>query len=192
MGAAISRFALQAEGSEGSSHTSRGISLLNGHQDHSKYEMLHHLGKDAETDQVHKSLVGGKARAIWRGRIRIERQATGASASSLNRVILLEDGARCVAVPTLEIIPEDIKKATHGAAIRDFDTEPLFYMMSRGLPILEAKRLLMLAFVDDVVSPLNDRGLAERVRTKVLSMVPQSEEGEIARHHMFRGGDGGG
>lgn len=133
------------------------------------------------------------ARAIWRGRIRIERQATGASASSLNRVILLEDGARCVAVPTLEIIPEDIKKvrelrvqryglttkeilrermqtncntldsafivfvfccrqATHGAAIRDFDTEPLFYMMSRGLPVLEAKRLLMLVRAENTSS----------------------------------------
>lgn len=50
----------QVEGSEGSSHISRGLSLVNGDQDHSKYEMLHHLGKDAETDQVHKSLVGGK------------------------------------------------------------------------------------------------------------------------------------
>ncbi|KAL8438012.1 hypothetical protein Efla_003552 [Eimeria flavescens] len=191
MGAALSRFAMQVEGAEGSSHVSRGVSLLHGDQDHSKYEMLHHLDRDAETDQVHKSLVAGKARAIWKGRIRVEREATGTSASSLNRVILLEDGARCVAVPTLEIIPEEIKKATHGAAIRDFDTEPLFYMMSRGLPVLEAKRLLMLAFVDDVVGPLNDTGLTTRVRSKVLSMVPKNEKGGITRHHMFRGGDAG-
>ncbi|CDJ67552.1 sufB/sufD domain-containing protein, putative, partial [Eimeria necatrix] len=192
LGAALSRFALQVEGSEGSSHVSRGISLLNKDQDHSKFEMLHHIAPDAETDQVHKSLVAGKARAIWRGRIRIERQGTGASASSLNRVILLEDGARCVAVPTLEIVPEDIKKATHGAAIRDFDTEPLFYMMSRGLPIDKAKRLLMLAFVDDVVSPVNDEKLAARVRRKVEGLLPKSSSGQIHRHHMFRGGDGGG
>ncbi|OEH75616.1 sufb sufd domain-containing protein [Cyclospora cayetanensis] len=192
VGAAVSRFALQVEGSEASSHISRGISLLNNDQDHAKFEMLHHIEKDAETDQVHKSLVAGKARAIWRGRIRIERKATGASASSLNRVILLEDGARCVAVPTLEIIPEDIKKATHGAAIRDFDTEPLFYMMSRGLPALESKRLLMLAFVDDVVGPLRDKGLSKRVRQKVLNLLPQDQAARISRHHMFRGGDGGG
>ncbi|KAL8446865.1 hypothetical protein Emed_004744 [Eimeria media] len=154
LGAALSRFALQVEGAEGSSHVSRGISLLHGKQDHSKYEMLHHLAKDAETDQVHKSLVGGN-------------------------------------VPTLEIIPEEIKKATHGAAIRDFDTEPLFYMMSRGLPVLEAKKLLMLAFVDDVVSPLKDEGLARRVKKKVLSMLPKHARNEIRRHHMFRGGDAG-
>ena len=50
----------QVEGAQKSTHVSRGISLLNGDQDHSKFEMLHHLDKDAETDQLHKSLVGGK------------------------------------------------------------------------------------------------------------------------------------
>lgn len=46
--------------------------------------------------------------------------------------------------------------------------------------------------MDDVLSPLNDSGLSARVREKVLGMVPHSEDGHIARHHMFRGGDGGG
>ncbi|KAL8431301.1 hypothetical protein ACSSS7_005386 [Eimeria intestinalis] len=75
LGAALSRFALQVvrplgdiqvEGAEGSSHVSRGVSLLHGEQDHSKYEMLHHLAKDAETDQVHKSLVAGNGLSLAR------------------------------------------------------------------------------------------------------------------------------
>ena len=46
--------------------------------------------------------------------------------------------------------------------------------------------------MDDVISPLNDKKLAERVRQKVLSLLPKEGGGEIQRHHMFRGGDGGG
>lgn len=47
------------------------------------------------------------------------------------------------------------------------------------------------AFAADVINPLNDRGLARRVKEKVMQMAPQEEEAEIRRHHMFRGGDGG-
>ncbi|CDJ57387.1 sufB/sufD domain-containing protein, putative [Eimeria maxima] len=193
LGAAFSRFALQVEGAEGSTHISRGLSVLHGKQRHAKFEMFHHLQPDAVTDQVHRSLVAGNGRAVWRGRIRIERDGIGADASSLNRVILLEDGATCVAVPTLEIIPEDIKKATHGAAIRDFDTEPLFYMRSRGIPTDKAKRLLMLAFADDVVKPTEDPRLAARVQEKVEQLLPKGGAAaeDLQRHHMFRGGDGG-
>lgn len=51
---------------------------------------------------------------------------------------------------------------------------------------------LLQAFVDDVVSPVNDEKLAARVRQKVEGLLPKSSSGQIHRHHMFRGGDGGG
>lgn len=55
---------LQVEGAEGSSHISRGLSLLHKEQRHSKFEMFHHLEPNATTDQVHKSLVAGKGAAL--------------------------------------------------------------------------------------------------------------------------------
>ncbi|PFH37402.1 sufB/sufD domain-containing protein [Besnoitia besnoiti] len=152
LGAQAGRFNLQVEGAESSRHVSLGLAVLNRQQEHGKYEMFHHLKPRAETSQVMKSLIGGKARAVWRGRIRIERDGVGAAAESLNRVVLLDEGSRCVAIPTLEIIPDDVVKANHGAMIRDLDTEPLFFLMSRGIDELEARKMLMKASSD--LSPL--------------------------------------
>ncbi|KEP67024.1 UNVERIFIED_CONTAM: sufB/sufD domain-containing protein [Hammondia hammondi] len=188
LGAQAGRFNLQIEGAESSRHTSLGLAVLNGHQEHGKYEMFHHLKPRGETSQIMKSLVGGKARAVWRGRIRIERDGTGTAAESLNRVVLLDEGSRCVAIPTLEIIPDDVVKANHGAMIRDLDIEPLFFLMSRGMDELEARKMLMKAYADDVISPIGDENLRERVFRKILSMAPKKKK-KLKRHHMFKGGE---
>ncbi|KFG64037.1 sufB/sufD domain-containing protein, partial [Toxoplasma gondii TgCatPRC2] len=176
------------EGAESSRHTSLGLAVLNGHQEHGKYEMFHHLKPRGETTQIMKSLVGGKARAVWRGRIRIERDGIGTAAESLNRVVLLDEGSRCVAIPTLEIIPDDVVKANHGAMIRDLDIEPLFFLMSRGMDELEARKMLMKAYADDVISPIGDENLRERVFKKIFSMAPKKKK-KLKRHHMFKGGE---
>ncbi|CBZ53633.1 putative sufB/sufD domain-containing protein [Neospora caninum Liverpool] len=188
LGAHAARFNLQVEGAESSHHTSLGLAVLNGRQEHGKYEMFHHLKPRGETSQTMKSLIGGKARAVWRGRIRIEREGTGTSAESLNRVVLLDDGSRCVAIPTLEIIPDDVVKANHGAMIRDLDVEPLFFLMSRGIDELEARKMLMKAYAEDVISPVQDENLRQRVFKKILSMAPKKKK-KLIRHHMFKGGE---
>ncbi|ESS35997.1 sufB/sufD domain-containing protein [Toxoplasma gondii VEG] len=188
LGAQAGRFNLQIEGAESSRHTSLGLAVLNGHQEHGKYEMFHHLKPRGETTQIMKSLVGGKARAVWRGRIRIERDGIGTAAESLNRVVLLDEGSRCVAIPTLEIIPDDVVKANHGAMIRDLDIEPLFFLMSRGMDELEARKMLMKAYADDVISPIGDENLRERVFKKIFSMAPKKKK-KLKRHHMFKGGE---
>ncbi|PHJ15999.1 sufb sufd domain-containing protein, partial [Cystoisospora suis] len=188
LGSQASRVNLQIEGEESSRHHSFGLSILHGIQEHSKYEMFHHLKPHAETTQVMKSLIANNARSVWRGRIRIERDGIGASAESLNRVILLDEGSKCIAVPTLEIIPDDVIKANHGAMIRDLDVEPLFFLMARGIDELVARKLLMKAYADDVVKPIRDVNLEERVYRKILSMAPKKRK-KLQRHHMFKGGE---
>lgn len=66
------------------------------------------------------------ARSVWRGRIRIEREGVGASAESLDRVILLDEGAKCIAIPTLEIIPDDVIKVSHASLCPSIFPLPLF------------------------------------------------------------------
>ncbi len=73
-----------------------------------------------------------RGEAIFKGRIRIPKHAQMSDANQLCRSLMLGDSARVVAMPTLEIIADDVS-CSHGAAIADLDENSMFYLASRGI-----------------------------------------------------------
>ena len=72
----------------------------------------------------------------------------------LNRNLLLTDGARADSVPNLEIETGEVAGAGHASATGRFDDLQLFYLMSRGIPAQEARRLVVRGFFADVIARL--------------------------------------
>ena len=119
------------------------------------------------------ALQGRGARAAWVGDVLIQAEATGTDTYELNRNLLLTEGARADSVPNLEIETGEIVGAGHASATGRFDDAQLFYLMSRGIPSAEARRLVVHGFFAELISEI---GVPE-VEAQLLATL----EGELAR-----------
>ena len=113
------------------------------------------------------ALQGNKAHTVWIGDVLIRVVAEGTDTYELNRNLLLTDGARADSVPNLEIETGEIEGAGHASASGRFDDEQLFYLQARGISEDEARRLVVLGFLVDILQRTKIDELVERL-TKVL------------------------
>jgi Fe-S cluster assembly protein SufD len=113
------------------------------------------------------ALNGNSARTVWIGDVFIKAAAQGTDTYELNRNLLLSDGARADSVPNLEIETGDIVGAGHASTTGRFDDEQLFYLMSRGIPSEEARRLVIRGFFSEIVSKLNIDEVEERIMARI-------------------------
>ena len=100
------------------------------------------------------ALQGDSARTVWVGDVLIRAAAEGTDTYELNRNLLLSDGARADSIPNLEIETGEIAGAGHASATGRFDDLQLFYLMARGIPETEARRLVVRGFFAALVSKI--------------------------------------
>jgi len=120
------------------------------------------------------ALNGDSARTVWIGDVFIRAAAQGTDTYELNRNLLLSHGARADSVPNLEIETGDIVGAGHASTTGRFDDEQLFYLMSRGIPSEQARRLVIRGFFSEIVSKLHLEEVEERIMNRIdneLAMV---------------------
>jgi Fe-S cluster assembly protein SufD len=116
--------------------------------------------------EVYKGILGGRARAVFNGKIVVRPDAQKTDAKQTNRALLLTDDAQINTKPQLEIFADDVK-CTHGAAIGQLDEDAMFYLRARGIDDWSARVMLIHAFAGDVL----DRISAEPVRTAAMKAV---------------------
>ncbi|MER5455958.1 Fe-S cluster assembly protein SufD [Micromonospora sp. NPDC002389] len=109
------------------------------------------------------ALQGESARTVWVGDVLIRAEATGTDTYEINRNLLLSDGARADSVPNLEIETGEIAGAGHASATGRFDDEQLFYLMARGIPEAEARRLVVRGFFAELLNKIPVEELRERL-----------------------------
>jgi Fe-S cluster assembly protein SufD len=119
------------------------------------------------------ALQGDGARTVWIGDVLIRAAATGTDTYEENRNLLLSEKARADSVPNLEIETGEVTGAGHASTTGRFDDEQLFYLMARGIPEDEARRLVVRGFFAEIVDRI---GVAE-VRDRLLGAV----ESELAQ-----------
>lgn len=90
-------------------------------------------------------------RTAWIGDVLIRSEALGTDTYETNRNLVLSEGARADAIPNLEIETGEIVGAGHAATVGRFDDEQLFYLMSRGIPEVEARKLIIRGFFLEVI-----------------------------------------
>lgn len=132
---------------------------------------IEHLSPCTYSSQLAKGVVGGDARGVFQGKIHIAPDAVKTEGTQLHKALLLSDAAEVDVKPELEIFADDVK-CSHGAASGELDEQQLFYMRSRGIGLEEARQILIDAYLEDVVSKVEN----EQIRTWMKSFVRQSEE----------------
>ncbi|EFL31323.1 FeS assembly protein SufD [Streptomyces viridochromogenes DSM 40736] len=136
------------------------------HQEHRL--LVDHNVPHCKSNVVYKgALQGDDAHAVWIGDVLIEAAAEGTDTYEMNRNLVLTDGARVDSVPNLEIETGEIVGAGHASATGRFDDEQLFYLMARGIPEYEARRLVVRGFFAELVQQIGLPDIEERLIAKI-------------------------
>jgi Fe-S cluster assembly protein SufD len=113
------------------------------------------------------ALQGEGAHTVWVGDVLIQVQATGTDTYEINRNLVLTDGARADSVPNLEIETGEVAGAGHASATGRFDDEQLFYLMARGIPEAEARKLVVRGFFAELINKIPVEELRERLGASI-------------------------
>ncbi|MEV3991686.1 Fe-S cluster assembly protein SufD [Streptomyces sp. NPDC049837] len=143
------------------------------HQEHRL--LVDHNTPHCKSNVAYKgALQGDDAHAVWIGDVLIEAKAEGTDTYEMNRNLVLTDGARVDSVPNLEIETGEIVGAGHASATGRFDDEQLFYLMARGIPETEARRLVVRGFFAELVQQIGLPDVEERLIAKIEAELEAS------------------
>jgi Fe-S cluster assembly protein SufD len=120
------------------------------------------------------ALQGEGAHTVWVGDVLIRAEATGTDTYEINRNLVLSDGARADSVPNLEIETGEVVGAGHASATGRFDDEQLFYLMSRGIPETEARKLVVRGFFAELLGKIPVPELHDRLNTTLEERLSES------------------
>jgi Fe-S cluster assembly protein SufD len=135
-----------------------------------KHEAGHTTG-----DTVWKGALTGDSRASYEGLIEIVPDAQETHTYLQTHSMLLSPKAKADAIPSL-IVKTDNVSASHGGTVGELDEEQIFYMMTRGVPRLEAVRVLVEGYFEEVVQRLEDPGLQALVRRRIAEKLEGAQD----------------
>ena len=120
------------------------------------------------------ALQGASAHTVWVGDVLIRAAATGTDTYEINRNLVLSDGARADSIPNLEIETGEVIGAGHASATGRFDDEQLFYLMSRGIPEAEARKLVVRGFFAELINKIPVEELRHRLGDVIESRLAEA------------------
>jgi Fe-S cluster assembly protein SufD len=147
-----------------------GAYYLNG-SEHIDYDTTQeHAAPNTSSDLAFKGVLDDRARAVWRGVIRVDKGAQKTDAYQENRNLLLSTDAQATPIPGLEIEANDVR-CTHGATVGQVDSAQLFYLMARGLDRAGAQRMIVRGFFEPVLERIGSVQARERLAAALESRI---------------------
>ena len=142
------------------------ISVARDTQEFDQRTLQDHQKPDTTSDLLYKNALHDQSRTIFSGLIKVEPGAHRTDAYQKVRNLLLSDEAEANSMPGLEILADDVR-CTHGATSGQVEPEELFYLKSRGIDDLAAKRLIARGFLNEVVDRLSGDQLSEYLHQQI-------------------------
>lgn len=139
-----------------------GLSLARGEQQIDLSTHVVHAVGGGYSEQLIKNVLADSARVSFYGELKVLADAQKTEAYQTNRNVLLSPDARIATRPQLEIYADDVK-CSHGATTGQLDEQALFYMRQRGVSLSDARRMLLEAFLEEVLLTLPDEALREQI-----------------------------
>jgi Fe-S cluster assembly protein SufD len=170
MGATLSRTEVQSALNTGSSSEMLAIYFADKDQHFDHLTLQHHQKPRAYSDLLFKGVLTDKARAVFSGLIKVELNAQKTDAYQKNRTLLLSDEARSDSVPQLEINANDVR-CSHGSTTGPVDQQELFYLRSRGITKPVAEKMLVTAFLEDVLNRVPLKNVVKYLENVIADKV---------------------
>jgi Fe-S cluster assembly protein SufD len=140
-----------------------GLYLADGRRHVDHHTRIAHARSRCSSREFYKGILAGAGRAVFNGKVIVQRDAQQSDASQTNRNLLLSDQAEIDTKPQLEIWADDVK-CSHAATAGQLDAEQIFYLRSRGIAEALARDILTDAFAGEIVDRIELAPLRERVR----------------------------
>jgi len=161
---------------EGSDAELLGVYFADAHQHLEQRVYVHHDAPHSRSRVTYKGALNGDgARTVWVGDVLIGPKATGTDTYEQNRNLVLSEGTRADSIPNLEIETGDIVGAGHASATGRFDDEHLFYLQARGIPEDEARRLVVLGFLSEIVQRIGEPELEARLLEALVAELEKAK-----------------
>jgi Fe-S cluster assembly protein SufD len=159
----FSNIDLLGEGAEG---RMSGFYFADGQQHLDHDTQQNHFAANTTSDLLYKGALIEQSRSVWQGMIYVGPGAQKSDGYQANRNLVLSKQARADSIPGLEIMADDVR-CTHGATVSQLEEEPIYYLMTRGLPRHDAERLV----IDGFFAQIMDRIPFEGVRKRFQDMI---------------------
>ena len=159
----------------GSDATLNGLYLADGSRLVDNHTFIDHAQPHCGSHEVYKGVLGGKARAVFNGKILVRPDAQKTDAKQTNKTLLLSDDAQINTKPQLQIFANDVK-CTHGATVGQLSADALFYLQSRGIDRRTGQQMLVRAFAADITSRVRIESLREQLDIVLLEALQGSSE----------------
>ena len=151
-GAALSRSRMDIDLlGNGSEFSLDGIYFGEETQIHDNRVFVNHLGKNTSSNMITKGVLGDQSSSIFTGTIHIAEGAEKTESHQENRNILLSEEATAQSVPNLEILCDDVI-CSHGSSVGPIEENIYHYVMSRGIKKVDADKLLIKGFFNEVIN----------------------------------------
>ena len=139
-----------------------GMTIASGEQHVDSHTFISHNAPRCHSNEMFKYVLNDKAVGAFAGKILVKPNCPRVEAYQGNRNLCGAPTAKMYTKPQLEIYTDDVM-CSHGSAVGQLDEDALFYMRTRGIGIDEARRLLMQAFVADVIDGVRMDVLKDRL-----------------------------
>lgn len=146
-----------------------GVYLASGKQHFDNHTYVDHIAPNCNSSENYKGIIDDKATAVFNGKVMVQPDAQKINAFQSNQNILLSDDATINSKPELEIYADDVL-CSHGSTTGQLDEEALFYLKTRGVSEISAKKMLIRAFVFDVLDEIK----LDSFRTHVEELVDEN------------------
>jgi len=151
-----------------------GAALGDGDFHHDDTVFVTHAAERCESRQVFKKVLKNGAVGVFQGKILVKQGAQKTDGYQISQSLLLDGDSQFLAKPELEIYADDVK-CSHGSTSGAIDDTALFYLRSRGVPLRAAQSLLVLAFLAEAISEIENEDIAEDIRARLQGWLERHE-----------------
>ena len=153
-----------------------GAFLVDGKRHCDNTTIITHAVPDTTSHQAFRGVLAGAAQAAYQGCVKVRPDAQHTDAHQMSRALLLSETARIATKPELEIFADDVK-CSHGATAGELDAQALFFLRARGIPLAEARAMLIEAFLQEPLEAIADAPL-RRLASAAITAWLATQSGE--------------
>jgi Fe-S cluster assembly protein SufD len=132
--------------------------------------VVDHAVPGCESRELFKGVLADKARGIFQGKVIVRPDAQKTDGKQMAQVLMLSEDAEFDSKPELEIYADDVV-CGHGSTAAELDSDLLFYLRARGIPLEEARRMLIESFVGEALDKVEDEQLREALTAMTLGRL---------------------
>ncbi len=159
---------------EGANSQVNGVMFTEARQHIAYHTLQHHIAPNCHSDFLYKSAQQDRSRTVWRGMIKVDKEAQKTDGYQRNDNLVLSNSSRADSIPGLEIEADDVR-CTHGSTTAKVDEELIFYARCRGYTRKEAVRMIVSGFFQQIFDRITIDSVRDALGAAIARQVREYE-----------------